>query len=182
MTRPVAPRDVVAFWVDAGPDKWFSKDARFDAEIRARFGEAVAAARQGELDAWADTAEGSLALLLLLDQCPRNLFRGSPDAYASDEKARAVADRAVARGFDALYPPPLRRFFHTPFMHSEALADQERSVALARDGADPDALHWAEHHRDIVRRFGRFPHRNSILGRATTPEERRFLDEDGFTG
>jgi uncharacterized protein (DUF924 family) len=177
-----AARDVVAFWVDAGPDRWFAKDPGFDERIRARFGEAVAAARRGELDSWAETAEGALALLLLLDQFPRNLFRGSPDAYASDAKARDVADRAVARGFDKLYPVPLRRFFYTPFMHSEHLADQERSVALAEASGDPDGLCWAEHHRDIVRRFGRFPHRNAVLGRAATDEERRFIDEDGFGG
>ena len=178
----LAPGHVVAFWTAAGPDKWFEKDERFDAEIRDRFGPAVAAARRGDLDRWAETAEGALALLLLLDQFPRNIFRGTPEVYASDAKARAVAADAVARGLDAAYEPPLRRFFYLPFMHSEDLADQERCVALHRACGDADGLQWAEHHRDIIRRFRRFPHRNAVLGRATTAEEQAFLDKDGFTG
>jgi uncharacterized protein (DUF924 family) len=173
----IAPADVLAFWTEAGPDKWFGYDAGFDAEIRDRFGRAVEAARRGAYDDWAETAEGALALLILLDQFPRNLFRGSAEAYASDEKARAVACQAIARGFDEAYRPPLQRFFYMPFMHAESLVDQELCLALTQASGDDDGAHWARVHRDVIARFGRFPHRNPVLGRATTPEEAAFLEE-----
>jgi uncharacterized protein (DUF924 family) len=127
-------------------------------------------------------ARGRLCLLILLDQFPRNLFRGSPQAYAGDALARAVAGRAIARGFDQAFENPERRFLYMPFMHSEDLADQERCVELSRASGDEDSTKWAIIHRDIIRDFGRFPHRNELLGRETTPEERRFLDGGGFSG
>ena len=179
---PVAPHDVVAFWQAAGPDKWFVKDAEFDAAIRERFLRSYEAAAAGELAAWEADAEGALALLILLDQFPRNMFRGSARVYAADPLARAVADRALARGFDRAVAPDLRTFFYLPFEHSEAIADQERSVALYRALGDDDSLRWAEDHADIIRRFGRFPHRNEVLGRRTTAEEQAFLDAGGFAG
>jgi uncharacterized protein (DUF924 family) len=179
---PVAPAEVLAFWRAAGPDKWFTKDDAFDAEIRTRFLATYEAAARGELGGWEATPEGALSLAIVLDQFPRNMFRGSARIYAADPVARAVADRAIARGFDQHVPASERTFFYLPFEHSEELADQERCVALHRACGDADGLKWAEHHADIIRRFGRFPHRNTLLGRATTPEEQAFLDGGGFGG
>ena len=183
MTLPLpAPAEVLAFWRAAGPDKWFEKDDAFDAEIRARFLDTYTAAAAGQFAAWEDDAESALALLVVLDQFPRNMFRGDARTYAADPLARAVADRALARGFDRRSAPPERGFFYLPFEHSENLADQERCVALNRAAADEDGVKWAEIHADIIRRFGRFPHRNRVLGRVTTPEEQAFLDAGGFSG
>jgi uncharacterized protein (DUF924 family) len=180
-TAPVEPQDVLAFWRAAGPDKWFAKDTAFDDEIRARFLATYEAAAARRL-AWDDTAEGALALLIVLDQFPRNMFRGSARAYAADPLAREVTTRAIARGFDSQVAVPERAFLYLPFEHSETLADQERGVALNRASGDADALKWAERHADIIRRFGRFPHRNAVLGRATTADEQTFLDGGGFAG
>ena len=179
MSHAPSAADFIAFWQEAGPPKWFKKSPEFDAEIRTRFEALHHAAARRELDGWADTAEGSLALLLLLDQFPRNMFRASAHAFATDPLARMFAERALAAGFARQVAPELRNFFHLPFEHSEALADHDRAVALA---VDADALKWAEIHRHIIVRFGRFPHRNAALGRATTPEEQAFLDSGGFAG
>lgn len=171
--------DVVAFWLAAGPEKWFRGGELFDHECRTRFEAAWQKAAAGELAGWEATATGALGLLLLLDQMPRNMFRGTPKAYASDAQALAVADRAIARGFQTAVDPSLRRFFHLPFSHSETLADQERAVRLSEEAGDADAAKWARHHRDVVARFGRFPHRNAILGRPSTPEEEAWMAEEG---
>ncbi len=176
------PADVVGFWRDAGPKRWFAKDDAFDADFRQRFLAAHEAAASGALDAWESTAEGALALLILLDQFPRNAFRGSARMFATDDRALAVAGRAVDAGVDAATEPALRPFLYMPFMHSEALSDQDRCVALAAGLPGGDTLRFAELHRDIIVRFGRFPHRNAVLGRATTAQEQRFLDEGGFAG
>jgi uncharacterized protein (DUF924 family) len=179
---PMAPHDVVSFWQAAGPDRWFSKEDALDAAIRARFLTTYEAAAAGELAHWESTAEGALALVILLDQFPRNMFRASARTYAADPLARAVADRALARGFDRAVAADLRTFFYLPFMHSEAVADQERCVALYRALGDAESLRYAEDHADIIRRFGRFPHRNAVLGRESTPDEQAFLAGGGFTG
>ena len=176
------PSDVVAFWSAAGPDKWFAKSDAFDAEIRENFLAIYDAAAAGRLATWEATPDGALALLIVLDQFARNMFRGSPRTFAADPLARTVADRAIARGFDQAVAPLERQFFYLPFEHSEAIADQERGVALFRATGDAEMLKWAELHADIIRRFGRFPHRNAVLGRATTPQEQAFLDADGFKG
>ena len=178
----MTPADVLAFWRAAGPDKWFEKDDAFDGEIRERFLDTYTAAAAGRLAAWEEEAEGALALLIVVDQFPRNMFRGDARTYAADPRARAVANRAIARGFDKRYAPPERRFFYLPFTHSENLADQERCVAFNRAAADEEGVKWAEVHADIIRRFGRFPHRNKALGRATTAAEQAFLDAGGFAG
>jgi uncharacterized protein (DUF924 family) len=143
--------------------------------------EAHQAARRGDLDDWQRTPGGALALILLLDQFPRNAFRGTPRMYASDAQALTAAKAAIAAGHDRHIDADLRLFFYLPFAHSEALADQERSVALCRD-LDGNSLAHAEGHRDIVKCFGRFPHRNLILGRAMTEGEQRFLDQGGYAG
>jgi len=176
------PADIVAFWLDAGPKRWFEKEEAFDAEIRGRFLATHEAAAAGKLSAWADTPDGALALLILLDQFPRNMFRGSARSFATDPAALGVAKAAIARGFDQAMPMPQRQFFYLPLMHSEDLDDQERCVALYRALGDADLSKWADLHADIIRRFGRFPHRNAVLGRTTTPEEQAFLDAGGFAG
>jgi len=181
--RPtVYPADAVAFWFAADPKCWFTKDEAFDAAIRERFLALHEEAAAGKLDACEEAPEDSLALLILLDQFPRNMFRGSARSFATDRQALAVAKASIARGFDQAMPMPQRQFFYLPLMHSEELADQERCVTLYRALGDADLLKWAELHADIIRRFGRFPHRNALLGRATTPEEQAFLDEGGFGG
>jgi uncharacterized protein (DUF924 family) len=182
MTAVASPESVLAFWRAAGPDKWFNKDTAFDDEIRARFLSTYEAAAAGQLADWERTPDGALALAIVLDQFPRNMFRGSARAFAADPLARAVADRALARGFDATMALGDRQFFYLPFEHSEALADQERCCALCRATGDAELTKWAELHADIIRRFGRFPHRNPVLGRVTTPEEQAFLDGGGFSG
>jgi uncharacterized protein (DUF924 family) len=179
---PATPADVLAFWRAAGPDRWFDKDAAFDAEIATRFLPTYEAAAAGRLDHWEATPETTLALLLVLDQFPRNMFRGSARTFAADPVARAVAERAVARGDDVRIAMPERMFFYLPFEHSEEPADQQRCVELNRARGDADSLKWALLHADIIGRFGRFPHRNAVLGRATTPAEQAFLDDGGFAG
>jgi uncharacterized protein (DUF924 family) len=174
-------RAVVAFWKEAGPSLWFAKNADFDRRFRERFAAAHETAARGDLDSWLSSAEGALALCLLLDQYPRNAFRGTKRMYESDEKCRSLAQRAIVAGYDLEVEPALSLFLYLPFAHSESLADQERSVALCQR-LGPASLQHAEGHRDIVKRFGRFPHRNPILGRRMTPDEQRFLDEGGYSG
>jgi uncharacterized protein (DUF924 family) len=178
----IGPADVLTFWRAAGPGKWFAKDAAFDAEVAARFLATWQAAGAGRLAAWEATAEDALALTIVLDQFPRNMFRGDRRTYQEDATARAVASRAIARGFDGEVPHRDRRFFYLPFMHSETLADQEHCVALAQRYGDDEFTRYALQHANIVRRFGRFPHRNAMLGRTTTAEEEAFLDGGGFRG
>lgn len=173
---------IVAFWREAGPAKWYAKDEAFDREIHDRFLSWHHRAARGELAEWERDAEGALALLLLLDQLPRNLFRGSAHAFATDPAAREVAARAIARGFDVEIGGELRQFFYLPFMHSEALEDQRRCLALCEAMGGQENVEYARIHLEIIERFGRFPHRNPVMGRETTPEERRFLDEGGFAG
>jgi uncharacterized protein (DUF924 family) len=182
MTEVTKPADVVGFWREAGPDAWFAKDAAFDELCRTRFLAAHEQAASGALAHWEESPEGALALLILLDQMPRNMFRGDSRTWSTDPLALAVAERAIARGYDRGVQSELRQFFYLPFMHAEDLAAQERSVALYEALRNADNLKWARHHRDIVARFGRFPHRNEVLGRESTPEELAFLVEDSFRG
>jgi uncharacterized protein (DUF924 family) len=177
----VTASEVVEFWRQAGRSLWFAKNADFDHRFREAFLDAHEAAARGDLDGWLATPEGALALLLLLDQFPRNAFRGTPRMYATDAAARRIATAAVDAGHDRHLPKELRAFFYLPFGHSEDLGDQERCVALCRHLGPPDSTS-SERHRDIVRRFGRFPHRNSILGRNMMPEEETFLDQGGYAG
>jgi uncharacterized protein (DUF924 family) len=176
------PSDVLAFWREAGPDRWYDRDDAFDTAIRTRFLSTYEVAAAGELGGWETTADGALALLIVLDQFPRNLFRDDARAYATDSLARGVADRAIARGFDQQVDAGERPFFYLPFEHSEEMADQARCLALHRALGDAESLKWAELHADIIARFGRFPHRNAVLGRDMTPDEQAFLDGGGFTG
>ncbi|MBN8955941.1 MAG: DUF924 domain-containing protein [Rhizobiales bacterium] len=175
-------REVVAFWHTAGPKKWFAKNDAFDKEIRTRFLSLYEQAAAGELSDWESSPVGALALLILLDQFPRNMFRNDARAFVADELARGIADRAIERGFDQHASVDDRVFFYLPFEHSEAMEDQERCLALMRGLGNDDLLKWAQLHADIIRRFGRFPHRNAVLGRDSTPEEKAFLDAGGFSG
>jgi uncharacterized protein (DUF924 family) len=180
-TAPTAASAVVAFWREAGPDRWFEKSPDFDRRFRELFLEDHLAAARREHDDWADSAEGALALLILLDQFPRNVFRGTGHMYATDPLARHFAQVMLGAGFDQIIEVPLRLFCYLPFAHSEALADQQRSVELHRPLGRPWLDH-AEGHLSIIERFGRFPHRNPLLGRETTAAEQAFLDQGGFAG
>ena len=176
-----SPSDIVSFWRNAGYERWYGKDDAFDQELRDRFMGTWEAARDGKLSAWQDSDEGALALLIVLDQFPRNMFRNDPRAFSTDALARTIASRAIAEGRDQRIETGLRAFIYLPFEHSEDMADQERSIELfAPLGAD--SLKWAVLHADIIRKFGRFPHRNTVLGRTTTPEEAAFLKDGGFSG
>lgn len=173
--------EITGFWRDAGMEKWFARDDAFDAALGHRFRDAHEAAAAGALDGWNAHAEGALALQILLDQFPRNVFRGTARMFATDARALALADAAIAQGHDRAVEQALRLFFYLPFEHSEALADQQRAVALITP-LGPDLLHYAQVHLDVIARFGRFPHRNALLGRTSTPEELAFLAAGGFAG
>ncbi|HXK54147.1 MAG TPA: DUF924 family protein [Hyphomicrobiales bacterium] len=175
------PDEVLRFWRQAGSGKWFSSDPDFDAEIARRFAALNKAAVAGRCDDWAQTAPGALALILVIDQFSRNLFRGEATAFAGDGKALEVARQAIAQGFDKGVEKTLRSFFYMPFMHAEDMAEQERSVALFEALDDPVGLDFARQHADIIARFGRFPHRNKALGRPMLAEEQEFLDQGGFS-
>ena len=170
---------IVAFWRDAGPAKWFVKDDAFDTELRAHFLDEHFAAARREREALLDDADGALALILLLDQVPRNVFRDSAHAFATDPLAREYAQRAIDAGFDLDVDHALRIFFYLPFEHSEAMTDQDRAVALIEALGDDTYLKYAEAHRDVIRRFGRFPHRNRALARMSRAEEQDWLDAGG---
>lgn len=178
---------ILHFWFGPPPHRerpeWFRKDAAFDDAIRARFGEAVGIALAGGYGDWCTAPHGALARILLLDQFTRNIHRGTPLAFAGDERALATAQQAVDRGFDRELDAFERWFCYLPFEHSEDAAMQERSLALFRALAEetgkPGPYEWAVKHAEVIRRFGRYPHRNAILGRASTPEEVAFLAEPG---
>ncbi len=174
--------EIVSFWKNAGKDQWFKSDPAFDAAIRERFFETYEAGVSGKLGAWEGSAEGALALTLLLDQFPRNIFRGTQRAFASDKLALDIVKRAIASGHDRKVAKELHTFFYMPFMHSEELAEQERCVALMQKEGSQENVKYAEIHRDAIVRFGRFPHRNEILGRTSTPEEIAYLEGGGFSG
>lgn len=173
---------VVEFWRDAGPQKWFARDDAFDARFRQQFQDAHFAAARRAREHWLSSADGALALMILLDQFPRNCFRDTAHSYATDGLARHYAMRAVEEGLDLQLVPKLRAFIYLPFEHSEDPQDQERSVAMFDALGDKEYLQYAELHRHIIRRFGRFPHRNAVLGRMPTPEELDYLAEGGFAG
>src|SRR4051794_31459531 len=179
----MTPDQVLNFWFAGDPTVrrtiWFDRNIAFDSGC-SRFVHAVREARLGRLDAWADTPRGALALLILLDQMSRNLFRGSPEAFAADPQARAVARAALARGFDQQVGPVERMFFYLPFVHSEELADQDEAVRLTtalREARDEQSREHTSRRRDVIRRFGRLPHRNAVLGRVNTAEEEAYLAE-----
>jgi uncharacterized protein (DUF924 family) len=171
--------EVLSFWFsEVGRERWFAPTPELDREIRERFGELAARAAEGELQGWEQSRDGAVALCILLDQMPRNIHRGTPEVYAADHLGLAVARRAIARGFDRDLPPERKQFLYLPFSHSERLADQERAIALFEAAGLEEALVHVRGHLEIIRRFGRFPHRNAILGRASTPEEEAHLADN----
>jgi uncharacterized protein (DUF924 family) len=180
--RSIVPADILAFWREAGSDRWYKKDGAFDNEVRRRYFGLWQDASAGKLSCWEASDDGALALTIVLDQFPRNMFRGDVRTYASDAMAREVAGRAIDRGVDDRIDPALLEFLYMPFMHSEHLSDQDRCVALFEKSGNANNLKYALDHAGIVRRFGRFPHRNQMLGRQTTSEEQAFLDGGGFKG
>lgn len=173
--------DVLAFWKEAGPAKWYSQDDGFDQAIRDQFGTVWRAANDGHMPDWSGDAQGALALVILLDQFPRNMFRNDPRAFATDGKAITLAGSILAQGWDREIELPERQFAYMPFMHSEDIAQQNTCVDLmeSRMGNDGKDVH-ARAHREIIQRFGRFPFRNAALGRDTTAEEQAFMDEGGY--
>jgi uncharacterized protein (DUF924 family) len=182
-------REVLDFWF-GGEDEpgygefreaWFRKDPEFDRLVRDRFEALYEAAAAGDLDDWKEAARSCLALVIVLDQFPRNMFRGDPRSYATDRKAQETAEHAVDRALDRELPEFQRMFLYMPFMHSENLEHQRRSVELFKGlgGSETDSSSYAVRHMEIIERFGRFPHRNEILGRQTTPEEAEFLTQPG---
>ena len=186
-----SPADVLAFWFGREDDpgygefrsQWFQKGEAFDREVTDRFGDLYERAAAGELDAWREEAESCLALVIVLDQFPRNMFRGDARTHTTDGKALDAAKYAIERALDRELPAFGRMFLYMPFMHAENVEDQRRSVELferlAAEPGGPDVVEYAVGHREIVERFGRFPHRNAILGRETTPEEAEFLTQPG---
>lgn len=176
------PQTIVDYWRSIGPDGWFEKDDAVDATIRQRFGDLHELGLDGELDEWAEEPNGALALVILLDQFSRNLHRDDPAMYAADGKALEIARRAIERGDQFRVGEDLNQFLAMPFMHSEALADHDVCVALMDEIGSEENRKFARHHRDIIVRFGRFPHRNALLGRQSTPEETEFLAKGGFSG
>jgi uncharacterized protein (DUF924 family) len=175
------PQAVIDFWQQAGPKRWFAKDDAFDTTFRDTFHATHLQAARRELESWLDSAEGALALLILLDQYPRNAFRGTAHMFATDPLARLYAQRMVDAGLDRQVEPALRAFCYLPFEHSEDPKDQQRSLTLNQQ-LDANTYRWAKQHAQIIERFGRFPHRNAVLARDTTDEERAFLDKGGFAG
>ncbi|MCP1336246.1 DUF924 family protein [Futiania mangrovi] len=175
------PGAVLDFWRDLGPSGWFRKDDAVDAEIRRRFLPLWQAAKGGALAHWAREGKDALSLVIVLDQFPRNMFRDSAKAFTTDAAARAVARLMLEAGHDRRIEEALRPFCYMPFMHSEALEDQELCVDLVRTRLDnPNTLHHAIQHRDMIARFGRFPHRNAALGRVSTEEETAYLEGGGY--
>lgn len=177
----IDPQTIVDFWREAGPGRWFEADVVFDETVTQRFRDVYERAAAGGLDDWIEEPTGALALVLLLDQFARNMFRGTAQAFATDDRARGIARTALGRGDAMTVGEDINQFLAVPFMHSEDLGDQEFCVEwMERIG--PENLAYAVEHRDVIVRFGRFPHRNPILGRETTVEEKTFLDAGGFAG
>ena len=179
-TQAISTQDsLLDFWFSARVRPlWFKSTPEFDTEVRQRYAGTWQAAQRGELDKWEASASGALALVILLDQFPLNMYRGRPEAFATETAARDVARRAIAQGFDGALDNSRRVFLYLPFMHSEEPADQDYSVHLFSLPGMEDTLKWAQHHRDIVRRFGRFPHRNALLGRTSSAAEIAYLESE----
>ena len=175
----IEPRAILDFWRQAGMQNWFRGGDAFDRECDSRFREAHFVAARRELEHWLDTADGGLALLILLDQIPRNIFRGSAHAFATDTLARHYAERMIAAGHDRGFEADIRGFVYLPFEHSEDMADQRRSVELFAEVDNAEYRRYAQAHLDVIARFGRFPHRNHVLGRISSPEEQSWLDAGG---
>jgi uncharacterized protein (DUF924 family) len=179
-----SPADIIAFWFsESVRPLWFKSTAEFDKQLRDLYEPLWQQAAQGKLDRWAGNAEGALALVILLDQIPLNIYRGEVRSFSTEARARDFARQAIDKGLDLQLPDEQKAFLYLPFMHSESLEDQERSVALYEAAGLKENLKFAQHHRDLIRRFGRFPHRNKILGRQSTEAETAYLvSDEAFKG
>lgn len=178
----MTPEAIVAFWEEAGPQRWFTKDPAFDGSLAVRFGAALQEARQGAFDRWGDTPQGALGLVILLDQVSRNIHRGSPLAFAADARALRLAREWIGRGYLRRLPATRSRWLLMPLEHAEDIDAQNRCVALFGTLGLHEMVYWADVHRDIIARFSRFPHRNPVLGRTSTAAEIAFLKAGGFAG
>lgn len=179
MNNPT-PETIIDYWfADGMPPRWFKKDDAFDAELRERFADAYETAASGGYDSWRESAEGTIALVLLLDQIPRNIFRDTPKAFEADAKARELTQRALTYQLDQNLSILQRMFLYMPLMHSESLEEQEQGVQLFTDLGREENIRYAIAHRDVIAKYGRFPHRNAILGRTNTPEEEAYLAQPG---
>ncbi len=178
------PTSVLDFWFSDRVSKyWFASTPDFDRELQTRFEPLLKQAVRGDLNHWLETPEGSLALAIMLDQFPLNMYRGKAESYGTGDLAIATAQAAIARGFDQALPRTQVAFLYLPFMHSESLSDQDRSIELFEKARLEQNLHFARHHRELIRKFGRFPHRNAVLGRVNTPEEQAYLSSnEAFLG
>lgn len=176
------PNDVLEFWTAAGPEKWWQKDVEFDTKIKSVFGATHAAAKSGGLNNWLKTPDGTLALVIVLDQFSRNLFRNDARAFKQDEQCVSIVKSAMDSGFDRKMRSDIRMFIYLPLMHSEDISDQKLCVKEMMRLELANEIKFAKIHLDIIEEFGRFPHRNKVLGRTTTPKEQAFLDEGGFSG
>ena len=176
------PMEILSFWWNAGVERWFVKNDEFDLQIVDNFTNTYEAAEKGELDHWIESPHSAMALLILLDQFPRNMFRDSPRAFATDEKALSIAQTTLDKNYYLAYPANIRSFYFLPFEHSEEMWAQDISVEYFRKFGDTDGHLYALIHMDIIRRFGRFPHRNKTLGRESTEAELEFLSSGGFSG
>ena len=184
MTDRLPIKEILNFWInDVGPKRWFKSSPALDQEIRERFEPHWRRALNGTYDDWTSSPDGACALIILLDQFPRNMFRGSADAFASDGKALETAQKAVEARLDLEMPQAIRQLFYLPFMHTEQLEPQERCIELMRErSGDATNLYHAEQHRDVIRQFGRFPHRNDVLGRVSTDAEQVYLESSSGFG
>jgi uncharacterized protein (DUF924 family) len=174
--------EILNFWfVETTPKQWFQKSEEFDQLIIDEFSKIYVMALKGYCDSWIKDADGCLALILIFDQFPRNMFRGKPESFLTDDRALSISRHAIKHGFDQVLTPLKRRFLYLPFEHSENLADQERAVKLfeSMKEDDPMGYEYAKRHLDVIKKFGRFPHRNEILGRISTADEILYLRENG---
>lgn len=174
--------EILHFWFEeVEPQQWFQKNPELDKIISERFISNYEMARDGLSDGWSSDADGALALVILLDQFPRHIFRNDPRSFATDKKALLFAKEAIHKGFDQLLEPVKKGFLYVPFQHSEDLRDQERSVELmgAMKEENPTGYDYAVRHRDVIQKYGRFPHRNAVLGRENTPDEEEYLAQPG---
>ncbi|MEM9279937.1 MAG: DUF924 family protein [Pseudomonadota bacterium] len=183
MRELIEPNDVLDFWASLGNDGWWTRNEEVDQQIHDRFGKTHEEACKHNLNHWAETADGALALIIVLDQFSRNMFRGDAKSFAQDAKALEIAETAISKGLDKDCREDLRVFFYLPYEHAESIAEQEISVQLQHSIRNSEeSMKAALEHREIIQRFGRFPHRNPVMGRHTTPAEQAFLDGGGFKG
>lgn len=174
---------VITFWRDeVGPAGWYNSTPALDETIRSRFHGLWQQARAGQLESWSETAEGALALLIVIDQFPRNMFRDQPESFVTDHMAQSEAQAAISRGYDMVTPVPMRQFFYLPLMHAEDIVLQRRAIRMFEDRMPGDNIRHARAHAAIIARFGRFPWRNAALGRETTPAEQEFMANGGYAG